>query len=1360
MAYEVEYYHQYYDLGGLLNRIEILSDGFSDTVKTIQYAGGEPVVIRHAGGSKDDFHKTIIQGQELEFLFYCTREDIAEFDALFESNYKDYKIRYYLDDVLEFDGYLKPENLSREYSKNPPYIGINLSATDALADLHDIDFGNGDTISDRESIIEILKEALSPLGIDLNFKIQLGTYESTYMASTDCALEFTEIDCRRFYDWSSGNVEFMSCWDVIEAILKDFTVTLKQYKGYYQITNHKELDSYAFIFDWATLTEQSRTETDNIINLNNYHFKTDIEQQKIRPVNTTKITFRNKDMGGDVTGMDLSDWGNAAVWTIDFSDGHAEAAGVVTLSSDDSTYDEYVQTANFSVTQVTDNDYLKITFNHILDSHTSADPLKSPLIKITVTRPDATTKDLYFVIKSFWQAYESTVHDSLKVIATGNYSVKLSFLQVDGPARWITADFKLKDFAISKIVNSDEAEEGSAVTYDQLFVQSSDKGIDVVEEVTLLADSTQVTEVGALMFYDSALHVTADWRTYGHTEDIALIDIYCRYILNDRYSFKNYLRCSFEDRANTVGFDNIVSIGDESADDTRYYAFLSYKRSFKLGIVTAELIEIIATQQSYNDIIQADLNSIDGVQASNSVSVSIFSAAGSSNHESLTGLLGGAAGDHYHLSGVEYTGTGTGNFVRLASPTLTGTVHAPILHSTTILVDHIGEHTGAHKIVFDNTVMLAASTLIPDGGTIGQAAGPLLTFDDTNNYLEITGCNVAIGDTIANSRLSVKGAAGSSSLARFFNSDYTSGVGSGMIIFTGATTGDTYTAIQAYDAGAGSTNYLILQPTANNVGIGFTAPLSALCINGGLHVGGESAAGDNNLLVDGTCEITGVTTLTGYTKTVGGVHVGGAADPGADNLWVDGISQHPDFVADLGYFGSNWRITAAGDAEFDNVTVRHTLKAFILEVDKIDVVGGRLVVSPASGTVYSWDSVVDEFDEVIYYILVFDTNNDTNPIQFVVGDFVTAQTWKAYDHEVVSSFSGVVIHVTQHATLGSAHIYVTPTTGTPWDGMRLAQMGSTVAGRQSLLYLTSADTNNPFIEGHTGVTDGSFTNTTRKFRLGNLVGITDPTMGALTGYGLYSQNAYLTGRLVLPTAGMTNEGAAASDIRIYAGDTYANRATAPFHVTQDGSLTATGIAELGTAVGNDPESADANAITIIGCNIYEPSRNDDRGSLYINSYGHLGSIDHYRNTFIGDGKTNYLLQAIGQSSVVAPYQAFGFTPRRFSTSLDTSDRLINCLFIMEDAAGDLTLTLPDSDDIVDQFDQGKSSEINPMVVVINADIDNYLTITSKSHESTFYATGSDYTKSYLLSPNSTILMVFAENSVDSVPGGDWYVIES
>ena len=45
---------------------------------------------------------------------------------------------------------------------------------------------------------------------------------------------------------------------------------------------------------------------------------------------------------------------------------------------------------------------------------------------------------------------------------------------------------------------------------------------------------------------------------------------------------------------------------------------------------------------------------------------------------------------------------------------------------------------------------------------------------------------------------------------------------------------------------------LFYDATNNKLGIGTTNPLSTLSINGGLHVGGDSDAGDNNILADGT----------------------------------------------------------------------------------------------------------------------------------------------------------------------------------------------------------------------------------------------------------------------------------------------------------------------------------------------------------------------------------------------------------------------------------------------------------------------------------------------------------------------------
>lgn len=74
-----------------------------------------------------------------------------------------------------------------------------------------------------------------------------------------------------------------------------------------------------------------------------------------------------------------------------------------------------------------------------------------------------------------------------------------------------------------------------------------------------------------------------------------------------------------------------------------------------------------------------------------------------------------------------------------------------------------------------------------------------------------------------------------------------------------------------------------------NVGIGTTTPGAKLAINGGLHVGGDSDPGDNNLLVDGTLAVTGNSTLSGTlavtsTSTLtGNVGMGG-------NLTIAGTS--------------------------------------------------------------------------------------------------------------------------------------------------------------------------------------------------------------------------------------------------------------------------------------------------------------------------------------------------------------------------------------------------------------------------------------------------------------------------------------
>jgi len=56
---------------------------------------------------------------------------------------------------------------------------------------------------------------------------------------------------------------------------------------------------------------------------------------------------------------------------------------------------------------------------------------------------------------------------------------------------------------------------------------------------------------------------------------------------------------------------------------------------------------------------------------------------------------------------------------------------------------------------------------------------------------------------------------------------------------------------------------------AGNVGIGFTNPGAKLAVDGGLHVGGTSNPGDNNLLVDGNLTVNNTVALKGSPTTTG-----------------------------------------------------------------------------------------------------------------------------------------------------------------------------------------------------------------------------------------------------------------------------------------------------------------------------------------------------------------------------------------------------------------------------------------------------------------------------------------------------------
>ncbi len=118
----------------------------------------------------------------------------------------------------------------------------------------------------------------------------------------------------------------------------------------------------------------------------------------------------------------------------------------------------------------------------------------------------------------------------------------------------------------------------------------------------------------------------------------------------------------------------------------------------------------------------------------------------------LTDLDGGKIyGDVYGLkfeidqeAANEVTGNIYGNYIDIdADGTVGGSVYGLYLNEGSN-VDYGIYQNGSAPNVFGGNLIIA------DGGTIGQAAGPLLTFDDTNNFLEITGCKIGHGTATPN----------------------------------------------------------------------------------------------------------------------------------------------------------------------------------------------------------------------------------------------------------------------------------------------------------------------------------------------------------------------------------------------------------------------------------------------------------------------------------------------------------------------------------------------------------------------------------------------------------------------------------
>lgn len=253
------------------------------------------------------------------------------------------------------------------------------------------------------------------------------------------------------------------------------------------------------------------------------------------------------------------------------------------------------------------------------------------------------------------------------------------------------------------------------------------------------------------------------------------------------------------------------------------------------------------------------------------------------------------------------------------------------------------------------------------------------------------------------------------------------------------------------------------------------------------------------------------TSVSGYAFTINGTTLS------KDYLYAETHVGSPSFASGFSGYGWKMEYTLAGNNAIltaDSLFIRKSLTVYELIISQIRASNGSIWVSDSAKIA----SVTNLGGSLYRCYIDTDSTNISQP--FLVDDIVRAQKWTGRD---IRYYIGQVTAVDS----GGEHftISILESSGVPLAGDSVIRQGSASnTNRQGAIYLTASDNNAPYIDVLDTVTGASLANKT-KVRLGKLTGITDSDLGgALSGYGLYSNNVYLKGviKLAASSSGFAN----------------------------------------------------------------------------------------------------------------------------------------------------------------------------------------------------------------------------------------------
>lgn len=442
-SYNTRYSARYKDL-----EIEIKKLDYTGSSNTITHLAPQPIELSYTG---DKGERKYVQGSSLTFSFYELNGE--DYDEIFDSDCRDYKLllRNYDSSTVVWEGYIKPENLTKSYLDYHKLI--NLQATDAIADLKDIPF---EKVGGRVPILNVVKNALSYIGIELPIEIQLNTWETSHMTEGECPIEKAYIDTRKFYALKDGKTEYDDSYTVLERVLQPFSSTIKQSNGAHRITNYNEIESNVFVYDFSTLSFVADISSNSLINLDDYKFHASSDKTKIRPLRYVDLTFANKDMGGELV-SDISSWNNPSIWTIG-GEWTVESDNTLFIINETPGFDcSIALTTPFAVNYINGNEYMSLSLDMKIDPIPGGAPATSgDAIYLQVWLKEAaggwTEAANWYVSRTvFYENYASTASPAWKIPGDTTYQM---YLVITAPEDFNDMYIRIKNLSLTQVIIS------------------------------------------------------------------------------------------------------------------------------------------------------------------------------------------------------------------------------------------------------------------------------------------------------------------------------------------------------------------------------------------------------------------------------------------------------------------------------------------------------------------------------------------------------------------------------------------------------------------------------------------------------------------------------------------------------------------------------------------------------------------------------------------------------------------------------------------------------------------------------------------------------------------------------------------